>query len=233
MTVSIIAGRGGTGKTSQISTIAQFLENYKWALMEIKDIKSLKHMATDILVSMNDNYTIDPIKTLNNFEQWKNKIITSDLSCVVVDGISDLRKYAEEEWIINNNEHRIAEGLKPRKSIGGENIGAWSDINNRVKGLLVPLINYGIANDIHVFFTAEMKDIYRNNKVVAIEPNIKPWIEYPCECIVILKSDGNKFWCDSTKVPAWSTGVFSETLEKNVGLMRVMVQYELLYQKIT
>jgi hypothetical protein len=146
----------------------------------------------------------------------------------VVDGISDLRKYATDEWLIHDNERRSADGRTKRKTIGGDNIGAWGAINDRVRSLLEPLINYGITTGTHVFFTAEMKQVYRNGKVIGLEPNIKEWIEYPCECIITLKSDGSKFWCESTKVPLWSNGVFSETLEKDTGLMRVMAQYGLL-----
>ena len=229
MTVCVIPGRGGTGKTSQIRTIAQFFESYRWAIMEIKDIRTFKDIPTDTIVSIGDDYKINPVKTLHNFNQWKNAIITgNELKCVVVDGISDLRNYAMDEWLIHDNERRSADGRTKRKTIGGDNIGAWGAINDRVRSLLEPLINYGLTTGTHVFFTAEMKQVYRNGKVIGLEPNIKEWIEYPCECIITLKSDGSKFWCESTKVPLWSNGVFSETLEKDTGLMRVMAQYGLL-----
>lgn len=230
MTVCILAGRGGVGKTSQTKAIATMSNKFKWAIMELKDQHLQKKYTTmDIIVAIDDQYRIDPVKTLNNFSAWKNTIIRSNsLDCVVVDGISDLRNYAMDEWLINENEQRMADGKRQRKTIGGDNLSAWSAINDRVRSLLEPLINYGINTGTNVIFTAEMKPIYRKNEVIGIEPNIKEWIEYPCEAIMVLNKDGDKFWVDSIKTPLWSHGTFSETVEKDTGVLRVMLQHGLL-----
>ncbi len=232
MVVAIVAGRGGVGKTSQLLFFAQTITPSMWAIMEQKDIKAVNAagVVSVPLCKFTSTYMIDPHRTLNAFEGWRDAVLSPphDLKLVVVDGISDLRDYAIEEWIALDNEKRVLDKRPPRKSIGEDNLGAWGEVNKRVRLLLEPLINFGISHSVHVFSTAQMKQVYKDNKRTGEEPDIKEWIEYPCEAILILHKEGARYYCTCEKAPIWSKGTFTEDLVKDMGLLTVLGKWELL-----
>lgn len=232
MVVAIIAGKGGTGKTSQIFSLANIFEPFWWAIMEKKDERMIATQG-ELLISIGKDYMIDPTATLNGFQSWRDKILEDKnppLKCIVVDGISDIREYAIEEWIQAHPLYDKDGKEKKRESIGAKNLSGWSEVNKRTRSLLEPLINYGLYRGVHVFFTAQMKQVYANNIRTGEQPDIKEWQEYPCECIIQLHKDKgtDHYWCSCEKAPAWSKGTFKVDLCKDTGLLEVMSMQGLL-----
>ena len=251
MVVAIIAGRGGTGKTSQLITLARLFPPTRWAIMEKKDeraLKTVEEVKAQLIYAVDKEYNTDPMKILNMFGEWRDSILQSkddkkntedfpewkrdEIKCIVVDGISDLRNYAMEEWLQTHPiyDQKTGEERK-RKTISGENIGAWGEINKRVRLLVEPLINYSLYHNVHLFLTAQMKDTYVKNTRVGQEPDIKDWLEYPCECLLVLKKDKNTdhYECSCEKAPIWSgESGWIEEMHKDTGLLEVLSTYKLI-----
>ena len=237
MVVAIIAGRGGTGKTSQLITLARLFPLTRWAIMEKKDeraLKTVEEVNAQLIYAVDKEYNTNPVAILNMFAEWRDSILQTkdELKCIVVDGISDLRGYAMEEWLQTHPiyDQKTGEERK-RKTIGGENIGAWGEINQRVRLLVEPLINYALYHNIHLFLTAQMKDTYVKNTKIGQEPDIKDWLEYPCECLLILKKDKNTdhYECSCEKAPLWSgESGWVEELHKDTGLLEVLSIHKLI-----
>ena len=221
MVVAIIAGKGGVGKTSQVFSIAKLFEPWRWAIMEKKDERAIGE-GGDLLIGIDDKYMVNPINTLNNFENWRDIVLSEERKCIVVDGISDIRDYAIEEWIQTHPIYDSKGNEKKRESIGAKNLTGWSEVNKRTRALLEPLVNYGLYKGVHVFFTAQMKQLYKDNIRVGEQPDIKEWMEYPVECLIILKKTEDTYTCTCDKAPMWSQGAFSSELRKDTGLLEVM-----------
>jgi len=245
MVVGIISGRGGTGKTSQLITLTRLFPPTRWAIMEKKDERALntvEEVNAQLIYAVGKEYNTNPVEILNMFGEWRDTILQSkeEVKCVVVDGISDLRGYAMEEWLQTHPIYDQKTGKEhKRKTIGGENIGAWGEINKRVRLLVEPLINYALYNGVHLFLTAQMKDTYgvitENNKKKSVrmgqEPDIKDWLEYPCECLLILKKDKSReyYECSCEKAPLWSgESGWVEELHKDTGLLEVLSTHKLI-----
>ena len=237
MVVAIIAGRGGTGKTSQLIMLARLFPLTRWAIMEKKDeraLKTVEEVTAQLIYAVDKEYNTNPAKMLSMFGVWRDSILQTkdEIKCIVVDGISDLRDYSMEEWLQTHPiyDQKTGEARK-RKTIGGENIGAWGEINKRVRLLVEPLINYSLYNNIHLFTTAQMKDTYVKNTRVGQEPDIKDWLEYPCECLLVLKKDKNTdhYECSCEKAPIWSgESGWIEEMHKDTGLLEVLSTHKLI-----
>ena len=243
MVVAIIAGRGGVGKTSQLFPIANLFQPTQWAILEKKDERSVKQAFSVESVQWQtlievypkdhkdkqgelDEYMEDPTKTLELFQQWRDMILQhNELKCIIVDGISDLRRYATIEWELINEQKAT-----------GRNIAAWVAINTRVKRLVNPLRNFGVFNGIHVFFTAQMRDVYgvdakKDPLRLGEEPDIKDWLEYPVDALLILNKQkrSDVYTVSAEKVPNWcASSGWVEELRKDTGLLEAMSKYGLL-----
>jgi len=237
MAVAIIAGRGGTGKTSQLVTLAQVLFPTKWAIMEKKDehaVKAITGVSTQLIHAIDKDYNIAPQKVLMEFGKWRDVILheKDKIACVVIDGISDLRGYAIDEWIQTHPIFDSKTGKeRQRESIGAENIGAWGEINKRVQSLIEPLVNYALYNKVHLFMTTQMRDVYIGNNRMGQEPDIKDWLEYPCECLLVFTKDKRTehYECSCEKAPLWSgDSGWVEELRKETGLLEVLSAHGLL-----
>lgn len=221
MVVAIIAGLPGRGKTSSLIYFTKIYQPYRWGLLELKDLRSLdaKGVTYDNLTAITDEYKNNPNEILKSCEKWRDKVIKDKtLKLIVIDGISDLRRFARDEWDANPNNRKAT----------GKNIHAWEMINNRVRGIINPIINYGLFMGVHVFLTTQMKDIYENDIKRGKEPDIKEWLQYDCECLIQLHKTGDKYTCSCDKAPMWSQGTFSCELRKDTGLLEVLSMQGLL-----
>jgi len=236
MVVVVVAGRGGTGKTLQLRTIAQIYNPAVWAIFEKKDednINSINEIQGTMIHEVDKKRRDDPIAMITAFERWCDAVnVQTDTRCIVVDGVSYLRKYALKEWIHAHPIYNQQTGKsEPRESIGKENISAWTDVDVRVQDLIIPLINYAHYEKAHLFITAEMKDIYINNVREEQEPNIKEWLEYKCDCLLeFTKDKRTKYYeCNCIKAPIWSgDSGWVEELRKETGLLEVLSTHGLL-----
>lgn len=240
MVVCIIGGRGGTGKTCQLITVARMFSTTRWAYMEKKDetnLESITEIDSIRIHAIDNDFNDSPVGMLKSFEAWRNGVrddIKNDVAidCIVIDGVSDLRRYAYEEWLKTHPLYDKKTNKKTeREGIAEGNIGAWRDINDRVKKLIEPLINIAYYKHCHLFMTAITKKIYIDNKYKHDEPDIKDWLEYPCECIFVFSKEkrAEKYECSCEKAPLWSgSSGWIEELRKDTGLVEALSMHGLL-----
>lgn len=239
MTVAIISGREGVGKTTQVSGVAKATSSTVWAVLELKDKKKMDQCASstfDVQILYNtyprghkNAMSVDPVVTLQNVLGWKNSImhLTELPKTIVIDGISDLRDYAISAWIIKDNEERKAQGKVPRKSIGEKNIGAWGEVNQTVRDLLEPLINLALIEDLNLLMTAQFKEEWLSGDKVGYIPDLKSWMSYPvpCLCSISREKDAYSLFCyKEPDNPSWSV----DELEKDNGLLKALVAHDLI-----
>jgi hypothetical protein len=241
MTVAIISGREGTGKTTQVLGVAKASLPTLWGILELKDSKKMvqvhqetKDFRAWILYKTYPRIhkkamSVDPVATLQSVLEWKNRIMAmGELpKTIVIDGISDLRDYAICAWIIKDNEERKAQGKSPRKSIGEKNIGAWGEVNQAVRDILEPLINLALTEDINLLMTAQFKEEWLGGDKVGYIPALKPWMSYPvpCLCSISREKDIYSLFCyKEPNNPSWTV----DELEKDNGLLKALVSHDLI-----
>jgi len=243
MTVAIIAGEEGVGKTTQLLSLAAASESAMWGILELKDEEKIMKLETEtfrpeVLCEVYpDGHKLqgneDPSATLDKVREWRDKIykMNSPPSTIVFDGISDLRGYAVEEWVKQDNIKRAHRGEKSREVIGEKNIGAWSEVNLTVQRILKPLVNRALKKHINLFLTAQMKDKYRHGEVVGTVPDYKPYMSYPVQCLFIM-SYTDKYILECIKEPVnprWKI----ENLQKGVGLLDALRTHSLIEQALS
>lgn len=176
--------------------------------MEVKDKKLLEMSGINTvqIIQYDSDFQEDPIETISKLEKTIREIIhESKYKIVVLDGISDIRKFAQKEWIFKDNLLRSKEGKPARSMISGENKGAWAAINQRVMSILEPLINWSNIRGTHVFFTAQMKDSYLDDKKVGRSIAAGDWIEFDVDvkCNLYLNTEGI-YMARFDKIPGWA-----------------------------
>jgi hypothetical protein len=240
MTVAIISGREGSGKTTQVLGVAKATSPSMWAILELKDRKKILEVAETgafYAYLLYKTYprthekamSVDPVETLQSVLEWKNRIMSlKELpKTIVIDGISDLRDYAISAWIIRDNEERKMQGKSPRKSIGEKNIGAWGEVNQTVRDILEPLINLALIEDINLLMTAQFKEEWVGGDKVGYIPDLKPWMSYPVPCLCSLSREKDTYSLFCYKEPNNPSWIVDE-LEKDSGLLRALVAHDLI-----
>lgn len=210
ITLFLSYGNPGDGKTTQHLSLCKCLPDSIYLVLERKDEELLERKGEGVVFKVieqfDENYLEDPIATLDNLQmQFKEIMNTNKYKNVFVDGVSDIRGFAMKEWIYKDNRARKVAGEKPRESIAGENLSAWSAINDRTKGIIRPLVNWATVKRTNVFFTAQMKDNYINNKKIGQAINVGEWLEYDVDVKVRLYRDrDSNFMATFVKVPGWA-----------------------------
>jgi hypothetical protein len=205
--------------------------------MESKDIETLEGSGVEykIITKLNDDYLEDPVLTLSDLKMTIHDIIKSNkYRNIVLDGVSDIRKYAAAEWIYKDNQDRLRKQMRPRETISGENKSAWHEINERVKGILRPVINWANITRNNVFFTAQLKDEYLNDKKVGKVINVGEWCEYDVDCkFEFTHPTLDSYKIKITKLPRWAndTGVYEVDSILDVGFLSVLSERGLLKER--
>jgi hypothetical protein len=209
VTLILTSGEAGNGKSTQHVEICKYApEPSIYLCMEVKDKKLLQTsgIKTVQIIQYDKDFQEEPIDTVAMLEKTIREIIHENkYKVVVLDGISDIRRFAQKEWIFKDNMLRAKEGKPARTMISGENKGAWAAINQRVMGILEPLINWSNIMGTHVFFTAQMKDAYLNDKKVGRQIAAGDWIEFDVDVKVrlYLNSEGI-YMAKFEKTPGWA-----------------------------
>lgn len=210
------SGDPGCGKSSQHKFLASVLPQSIYLCLEYKDIDMLEGSGVNykIIERFDDNFLEDPIATLAYLDMEIHAIIHGkDYKNVILDGVSDIRTFAMREWIHKDNQVRLKTQQKLRQTISGDNKSAWHEINERTKGILRPLINWGNVTRNNVFFTAQLKDNYLNDKKVGKAINVGEWCEYDVDVKIEFRRPAiDQYIVRFTKLPDWA---------KDTGYMRL------------
>jgi hypothetical protein len=234
MTLILVHGEAGVGKSTQHTAVCKYSKEGTsvYLCMEVKDDKLLKWAGVNAthVIQYNDYYEEDGVKTLTRLEEEIRKVIKEDkYKIVILDGISDIRKFAQKEWIEKDNLIRISQSKAPRNGISGENKAAWAAINQRVMGILEPLINWSNIKHTHVFFTAQMKDSYMNDAKVGRQIAAGDWIEFDVDVKChLFRDDAGLYMAKFTKLPGWAKVCDEEVPVQKEGLFGLLAEREIL-----
>jgi hypothetical protein len=211
----------------------------KWGVLELKDEERLAEFETgdfkpETLFKMYPHGhelqgNEDPVETLKAVEQWRDSIFKSQPlpQTIVLDGVSDLREYAIDAWIITDNAARIANGRAPRKQLGEKNLTGWGEVNTMVKHIIKPLVNLALKEHLNFIMTAQMRDKYLDGEIIGKEPAFKSYISYPVPCLFTLSNSGNGYNLDSTKDPI--NPRWRETnIVKGTGVLDALIKHKLI-----
>lgn len=148
MTVILVYGSDGTGKSVQCKSIAEYADNPEhWSfatknrrLYEESGVPSVE------LLRFNLDATINPYQTM---DVWTEKIletVKSDKDLIVIDEITLLRQWAQPVVIEEVNKERRSKQKPPITKIGENNASAWAAVNKLVYGRLEILANWAEIN---------------------------------------------------------------------------------------
>jgi len=148
MTVILVYGSDGTGKSVQCKSIAEYADNPEhWSfatknrrLYEESGVPSVE------LLRFNLDATINPYRTM---DMWTEKIletVKSDKDLIVIDEITLLRQWAQPVVIEEVNKERRSKQKPPITKIGENNASAWAAVNKLVYGRLEILANWAEIN---------------------------------------------------------------------------------------
>ena len=117
------------------------------------------------VVAYTDTYRRDGKATLTDIRETIGGLMNEGgIRTLVIDGITDIRPYARDEW------------CEEKDRANPVTAGDWRDINDKVRDICFPLINWGRAKNINIVFTAMVAPKYENLKRVGEEPACKNWI---------------------------------------------------------
>lgn len=232
MTVGIFSGSEGVGKTTQLLTLAKAYPKAYWILMELKDKRKLKVEASESFKVHNAYRThpkghehamqVDHIATLEAISTARDDILDARPQTVVIDGISDLRDLATITWAGEYNEKNGTKLSMPKY----KDFGEWGKINQKVRDILEPLINFALTEDTDLWMTAQMKDDYVNDVKVGTKPDLKEWMSYPVQCLFVLERTKSGYSLICTKEPENAAWEVSE-LEKDMGVLKALMEHGL------
>lgn len=215
--IVILSSEPGCGKTYQCMG---FEEPILYFDMENRAKKTMEKYYNESIISLhqcmkyNDTFQEDHISTLTYFQSELKKLGSENT--IVIDGISDLRDYCHTKWCKDNKRKRAM------------NPGDWEQINDMVRELLFPLINYCRVKDINLIMTSQFKDDYaldsegKSSKIGRI-PALKEWMSYNVDTLITLTYQKPKYRAICTKSIAgcWEQDItdlnlYSELLKRGV-----------------
>jgi hypothetical protein len=158
VTFILLYGSDGAGKSIQAKSIAELKDNPEHWSFAVKNRKLYKDSGiTSIeLLKINDDMSINPYQTMDNFTAKVNACIKSGMNdCIIIDEISQLRTWAQPcalEWF--NRSY----GTKNTK-IGENNALAWEYVNKLTYGQLERLSVWAELNDALVIAITALDDV--------------------------------------------------------------------------
>jgi hypothetical protein len=199
--ITIVGGKDGSGKTlfcfhHPLSKKGFYLDLEN----RYKDILKTHPLITKEQYSncqeLDKNYDVDNIKTFKKIFATVTKLINNpDIELIVIDGISDLRRYAADKYCVENK----------AEAVYGP--GPWGVVNNEVKKVLYRLFNYARVKEKMVVCTAWITDEYdeNNKKTGKTSFDVKEFISSRADETIALKRTGTRFFIRSGKSPLGPT----------------------------
>lgn len=196
--IVILSSEPGKGKTYQLGTFEEPILIFDF---ENRVKRTTESYYSDKVIDIRQclKYTADfkenHIATLETFEKELKNL--KDAATIAVDGIGDLRDMAHTKWCVKNKRKHAV------------NPGDWEEVNEIVRELIFPLINYCRANSINLVFTAQYKDDYKDDKKVGRIPALKEWMMYNTDTLITLETRGKRYWasCNKSLVGIWEKDI--------------------------
>jgi hypothetical protein len=214
-------GYDGTSKSEQImkfkpEPLIIDLENKLEKLA-----KKLGFPLDNIIVASqyNEKYEILGGNTLDTIRDMLNgireKISSGErIPAIALDGISDLRPYAVEEWLEENPSRKLP-----------NTPGDWRDVNDKVRDICFQLINIGRVEQISIFMTAQVGGEYKNRVRIKDIPDCKPWITYNIDHKFYFYVEDKQFiaYCEKSYLdPFWAVNLTDFSHEDKPSLMNML-----------
>ena len=195
--ITIVGGKDGSGKTlfcfnHPLAKKGFFidLENRYKDILKYHPLIT-KEQYSNCLI-LDKNYDVDNVKSFKKIFATVTKLINNPkIELIVIDGISDLRKYAADKYCQEND----------KSAVFGP--GPWGEVNNEVKKVLYRLFNYARVMGKTVILTAWIVNDYdeKNMKTGKTSFDVKPFISSRVDETISVKRVGMKFFIKRNKSP--------------------------------
>lgn len=218
MTLFLIYGNDAVGKSVQLKNICAASENPYYLSLEIKNRKLLEgvEFAHKELLAFTPEYKVDSIATFNAIGRVIEAILSSKetFDTIVIDGISDLPRYAEKVVIAE-----LQKKNPSRKVIGADDKQAWATRNNLAHLPLEKLANWAEIKGTRVFMTSLMTDEYFGEKKVGRCVDAKDRLRKISDVRTMLTKDNRGYIAKFEKVPEWAVEGPAEVVVDKSGLL--------------
>lgn len=205
MVFYLIYGTDSVGKTVQLKNICEnHAESALYISLEPKDRKLLKDapFAVEEPLVIDDTNNVVPVDSFNNLGKLIEKVMKENKhDLVVIDGISDIPKWAEKVVI---KKIQQMPGKAGTKVIGKENLTAWAARNNLAYLPLERMALWAVKYDRKVFATTLMTDDYVGEKKVGRTIDAKDRVRKLSDVRIQLTNDGRGRLAKFEKVPGWA-----------------------------
>jgi hypothetical protein len=203
ITFILIYGDDNTGKSVQCTNICEMAEKALYVSLEVKNRKLLKDVSFDVTEALVIDPTnkIDAVPTFNKLGGIIEKIMKdNEHDTVVIDGISDLHRWAEKVVIAELKKKDPA-----RKVIGKDDKQAWSVRNNLAYLPMERMSVWAEVNDRVVLVTSLLTDEYLGEKKIGRCVDAKDRLRKTADVRVQLINDGRGHLARFEKMPGWAT----------------------------
>jgi len=177
-------------------------EDALYISLEAKNRKILKGMPFEVVeaIQINNDYEVDPIPSYNLLKETVLDIMKkSKHQVVVIDGISDIPRWAEKVVI-----KEIQKKHPENRTIGKENLAGWAARNNLAYMPMERMAMWAEVKDRIVIATTLMTDEYFGEKKVGVCVDAKPRLRKIADVRVMLTNDGRGHLAHFEKMPVWA-----------------------------
>lgn len=205
MTMFLTYGNDSTGKSAQHKAICDTLGDALYISLEVKNRRLLEDVTFEVkealVIEPAPSYKVDRVATYHNLGKIIEGILNSGekYKTVVVDGISEIPKYAEQVVL------KELQKIKPdRKVIGKDDLAAWTVRNNLAYLPFERLSSWSEITGANVFLTSLMTDEYFGEKKIGRCVDAKDRLRKLCDVRTMLTNDAQGFRAFVEKQPDWA-----------------------------
>lgn len=220
MTMFLTYGNDSTGKSAQHKAICDVLGDALYISLEIKNRKLLDGVSFDVkealVIEPAPSYKVDRVATYHNLGKIIEGIFNGGekYKTVVVDGISEIPKYAEQVVLVE-----LRKKDPNRKVIGKDDLAAWTVRNNLAYLPFERLASWSEITGANVFLTSLMTDEYFGEKKIGRCVDAKDRLRKLCDVRTMLTNDAQGFRAFVEKQPDWANEKVSPVKLAKGGLV--------------
>ena len=228
MSLHLIYGNDSVGKSTQLKTIAESSEDVIYISLEVKNRRLLKESECEVVevLHFTPDFKVDPIPTYETLGNTINRIMSGkgqdgkakQYKMVVVDGISEIPRYAEKMVI-----REIQKAHPTQKTIRENNLAGWAMRNTLAYLPFERLSSWAEITGANVLLTTLMADEYKGKDRIGRMADAKDRLKKLCDSRIFLNRDAKGYSARFEKVPGWSTKKDEFVLIQEGGLFVEMM----------